>query len=289
MSKTTVDSALGYDDVRRCAVGNHDIEAFRELIFGYYEGNARDLPWRRTSYPYAILVSEVMLQQTQVSRVIPKYEAFMRLFPDVEALAAASLAEVLSAWSGLGYNRRAKSLKNAAETIVAEHCGRVPDTLEALTALPGIGHATAAQILAFAFGVPVPFIETNIRSVYIHEFFGDAEGIPDSAILPLVEATLDRDDPRTWYYAIMDYGTHLKATLPNPSRRSAHHAKQSKFEGSLRQVRGALLRELTVRPGQGLDALVFATGFELDRVSTALDALLAEGFLGESDGLYRIA
>lgn len=270
-------------------MSDRDIQAFREMILGYYEEHGRDLPWRRTRDPYAILVSEMMLQQTQVPRVIPKYEAFLGMFPDVETLASAQLAEVLAAWSGLGYNRRAKSLKHAAETIVAEHTGRVPDTMEGLTALPGIGFATAAQILAFAFDVAVPFIETNIRSVYIHEFFGDAEGIPDSAILPLVDATLDRDDPRTWYYAIMDYGTHLKSTRPNPSRRSAHHTKQSRFEGSVRQVRGALLREITARPGQSAAALADATGFEANRVEPALEALTTEGFLVAEDGFYRIA
>lgn len=270
-------------------MNDRDSQAFRELILGYYEEHGRDLPWRRTRDPYAILVSEVMLQQTQVPRVIPKYEAFLGAFPDVHALAAAPLADVLALWSGLGYNRRAKALKQAAETIVAEHGGRVPDTVEGLVALPGVGFATAAQILAFAFDVAVPFIETNIRSVYIHEFFCDAEGIPDSAILPLVEATLDRDDPRTWYYAIMDYGTALKATIPNPSRRSAHHARQSRFEGSMRQVRGALLRELTVRPGQSVDTLAAATGFEYERVCSALDVLTAEGFLVSEDGRYRIA
>ncbi len=266
-----------------------DTRAFRERVLGHYDEHGRDLPWRRTRDPYAILVSEVMLQQTQVPRVIPKYEAFLQAFPDIGTLAAAPLAEVLALWSGLGYNRRAKSLKEAAGIIVAEHASRVPGTLEGLTALPGIGFATAAQVLAFAFGVAVPFIETNIRSVYIHEFFGDAEGVPDSAILPLVDATLDRDDPRTWYYALMDYGTVLKAMVPNPSRRSAHHVKQSRFEGSLRQVRGAVLRELTATPDQDAAALAAATGFEAERVLAALEALTGEGFLAADGGRYRIA
>lgn len=264
-------------------------EEFRSLILDHYEEAGRDLPWRRTRDPYEILVSEVMLQQTQVPRVVPKYESFLRAFPDVAALAGAPLADVLAAWSGLGYNRRAKSLKAAAEMIVNEYGGRVPDTLEGLVALPGIGHATASQILAFAFDVAVPFLETNIRAVYLHEFFGDADSVPDSALLPLVEATLDREDPRTWYYALMDYGTHLKATMPNPSRRSAHHTQQSRFEGSDRQLRGAILRELTAKPGQDVGALARATGFESTRVEAVLGALLAEGFLAEVGGRFGIA
>lgn len=266
-----------------------EIGEFRETVLAYYREHGRVLPWRQTDDPYEILISEVMLQQTQVPRVIPKYEAFVERFPSVRVLAAAPLADVLAAWSGLGYNRRAKSLKAAAERIVAEHDGRVPDTLEALVGLPGIGHATAAQVLAFAYGVAVPFIETNIRAVYLHHFFGDAEGVPDSAILPIVEATLDYDDPRAWYYALMDYGTHLKATMPNPSRRSAHHTRQSAFAGSMRQLRGALLREITARPGQSTDALARTLADEPGRVATALDALLAEGFLAIENGTWRIA
>jgi A/G-specific adenine glycosylase len=269
-------------------VDSRDKTAFRATVLGYFEEHERDLPWRRTRDPYAIFVSEVMLQQTQVPRVIPKYRAFLEAFPDVQTLAAAPLVDVLALWSGLGYNRRAKSLKQAAEIIVAGG-GRVPDTLEGLVALPGIGHATAAQILAFAFDVPVAFIETNIRSVYIHEFFDGADDVPDSAILLLVEETLDCDDPRSWYYALMDYGTYLKSMLPNPSRRSAHHVRQSKFEGSMRQIRGALLRELTERPGQDAASAAAAIGFEPERVSEALRALTAEGFLSAEGGVYRIA
>ncbi|MHB1340565.1 MAG: HhH-GPD family protein [Coriobacteriia bacterium] len=259
------------------------------MVLAFYREHGRTLPWRETDDPYAIFVSEVMLQQTQVPRVIPKYAAFLGALPTVCSLADASLSDVLALWSGLGYNRRAKSLKAAAEMIVLEHGGRVPDTLENLVALPGIGHATAAQVLAFAFGVPVPFVETNIRAVYLHHFFSDAGDVPDSAIVPIVDATLDREDPRTWYYALMDYGTHLKATMPNPGRRSAHHTRQPAFAGSMRQLRGALLREITAAPGQSSDALARACADDPDRVATALEALRAEGFLTVENGLWRIA
>lgn len=266
-----------------------DAAEFRETVLAFYAECGRSLPWRHTRDPYAILVSEVMLQQTQVPRVIPKYEAFLHAFPNVRTLADAPLADVLAAWSGLGYNRRAKSLKDAAGRVVTEYGGQVPGTLEALVTLPGIGHATAAQILAFAFDVAVPFIETNIRAVYLHHFFEDAEDVPDSAILPLVEATLDRRNPRSWYYALMDYGTHLKATMPNPGRRSAHHTRQSTFEGSMRQLRGAILRELTARPGQTAHALAPALHDDPERVALALETLRSEGFLADADGCWHIA
>jgi A/G-specific adenine glycosylase len=265
--------------------------AFTARVWAHYHEHARDdLPWRRTRDPYAILVSEVMLQQTQVPRVVPKYLAFLETFPTPAALAAAPLPELLAVWSGLGYNRRALNLKRAVELIVAEHGGRVPDTLEGLTALPGIGHATAGQVLAFAFDTGVPFIETNIRSVYLHEFFGDAEDVPDAAVLPLVEATMPAEGAREWFWALLDYGTHLKATLPNPSRRSKHHSHQGRFEGSNRQLRGRLLAALGAATGAGVtaDELAATVRFELERVEAALAALQSEGFVVAEAGRWRI-
>lgn len=263
---------------------------FADRVWAHYAERGRDLPWRRTRDPYYILVSEVMLQQTQVARVVPKYRAFTAAFPTVEALAAAPIEEVVRLWQGLGYNRRALALRQAARIIVAEHAGEVPSTLEGLTVLPGVGHATAAQVLAFAFGIGVPFIETNIRSVYLHEFFPGAEDVPDSAILPLVAATLDAEDPREWYWALMDYGTELKAGMPNPSRSSRHHVKQAPFEGSNRQLRGRLLAELLTPGGEGASAEMLAgrVGFEVARTSAALGALQSEGFVELRDGLWRI-
>lgn len=279
-------------------------DEFVGRVWEHYDARARDdLPWRATRDPYRVLVSEVMLQQTQVARVAEKYVAFLERFPDVSSLASAPLDDVLRAWRGLGYNRRALALRRAARIIVDEHDGRVPDTVEGLVALPGVGHATAAQVLAFAYDVGVPFIETNIRSVYLHEFFGDAEGVPDSALLPLVEATLDRERPREWFWALMDYGAHLKATHPNPSRRSRHHVKQGRFEGSDRQLRGRLLAALSDRLApigpdapthatapEGLTAedLAATTGFDADRVAAALSALQSEGFVTSTDGRWRI-
>lgn len=267
-----------------------DTRSFAGVVWEHYRRNGRDLPWRRTSDPYRVLVSEVMLQQTQVNRVVPKYEEFLAAFPTVEALASAPVADVLAAWSGLGYNRRALLLKRAAEVIVSELGGAVPDTLEGLTALPGIGHATASQVLAFAFDIGVPFIETNVRAVYLHEFFPGAEDVPDAAILPIVAATLDHEHPREWFWALMDYGTHLKQTHPNPSRRSRHHLRQGRFEGSNRQLRGRLIAALleAERP-RSAGELAAAVGFERDAVERSLAGLQSEGFVSAEGDAWRIA
>ncbi len=196
----------------------------------------------------------MMLQQTQVARVIPKYKAFLKKFPTLQKLAKAKTLDVLKLWSGLGYNRRALYLKRAAEAIVYDHHGKFPKDVETLESLPGIGAYTARAITTFTWNEPNVFIETNIRSVFIHEFSPKAgtsskkskkistTKIRDREILLLVEKTLDRTDPRQWYWALMDYGAMLKTSHPNPSRKSAHYAKQSKFEGSNRQIRGALVR-----------------------------------------------
>lgn len=264
---------------------------FIDAVWQHYAEHGRDLPWRRTTDPYRVLVSEVMLQQTQVSRVVPKYLEFVETFPTPLALAAAQIDEVLGVWRGLGYNRRALALKRAAELIVSEHGGKVPHTMEGLVSLPGVGHATAAQVLAFAFNVGVPFIETNIRSVYLHEFFPGAEDVPDSALLPIVAATLDSDNPREWYWALMDYGTALKSRTANPSRRSRHHVRQSRFEGSNRQLRGRLLAALMEAGGEGRLAgqLAVEVGFAEQQVASALDDLQSEGFVLSEGAIWRIA
>lgn len=267
-----------------------DGRSFAETVWAHYRERGRDLPWRRTTDAYRILVSEVMLQQTQVNRVVPRYEEFLAAFPTVEALAEAPVADVLAAWSGLGYNRRALLLKRAAESIVSEHGGVVPATLEGLTALPGIGHATAAQVLAFAFNAGVPFIETNVRAVYLHEFFPGAEDVPDAAILPIVAATLDHEHPREWFWALMDYGTYLKSAHPNPSRRSRHHLRQGRFEGSNRQLRGRLIVALLEADrARSAGELAQAVGFEHDAVERALEVLQSEGFVSSADAGWRIA
>lgn len=224
------------------------IKKFQKIIYGYYQKYGRSLPWRMTHDPYRILVSEIMLQQTQVQRVIGKYESFLKVFPDFYSLSRAPLKAVLKEWQGLGYNRRAMALKQIAQKVIEEFGGVLPSSVDALIAFPGIGRATASAISAFAFHKPTAFIETNIRRVFIHSFFHDENNIKDTEILFFVEKTLDTSNPREWYYALMDYGVMLKKDYENPNRRSAHYQKQSPFQGSNRQIRGKILKVLTCEP-----------------------------------------
>ncbi|MCA9369395.1 A/G-specific adenine glycosylase, partial [Candidatus Woesebacteria bacterium] len=226
-----------------------DVANFQQFILWWYSKHGRyELPWRNTTDPYKILVSELMLQQTQVERVITKYLAFLETFPSTKVLAQASLAEVLSLWQGLGYNRRAKFLWQTAQKVHTELEDTFPSTADELQKLPGIGPYTATAISTFAFNNPEVVIETNIRSIYIYHFFPKRTNVEDAELLPLIEATIYTNNPREWYAALMDYGSHLKKIFPNPSRNSKHHTKQSRFEGSPRQVRGEIIRYLTQHP-----------------------------------------
>jgi A/G-specific adenine glycosylase len=220
------------------------IDRFCRMVWEHYRLHGRKLPWRETRDPYAILVSEVMLQQTPVKRVLQKYEHFLELFPDVGSLSEAPFSEVLAAWMGLGYNRRALALHQAARRLVLDSAGRIPDDRQALLGLPGVGPATASAVCIFAFDQPLPLIETNIRSAFLHHFFSDRQGVRDRDLLPLVHLTLPRDAPRPWYYALMDYGAWVKAVHGNPGRGSAHYSRQSAFPGSRRELRAAVLRVL---------------------------------------------
>jgi len=221
------------------------IKAFQHKIKNFYKKNRRDLPWRRSISSYRTVVSEIMLQQTQVPRVMTKFPEFIKAFPNFKQLAQAPLRDVLKVWQGMGYNRRAKYLKEIAQIMTKKYNGKLPNTFEELQTLPGIGPNTAASITAFAYNKPVIFIETNIRSVYIHEFFPNKNDVHDKDLMSLIEQTLDTKHPRDWYSALMDYGTKLKLENKNPSRKSKHYTKQSKFEGSDRQIRGQILKLLT--------------------------------------------
>ncbi len=225
----------------------------------------RDLPWRDTRDPYAIWISEVMLQQTQVPRVLTRWERWLDRFPSVFALAEAPVADVLSEWQGMGYNRRALALKSAAEAVASDYDGVLPTGVKELCALPGIGPATAQGIRSFAYDLPGVYLETNVRTVFLHHFFPDVPAVPDRELVSLIARACpgpegegfcvqadESDTPRSWYYALLDYGAYLKKTVPNPSRRSSGYTKQSRFEGSRRQKRAALVRELLAAREEGV-------------------------------------
>ena len=223
-----------------------DPASFRARILDLAAPHWRDLPWRRTRDPYLVWISEVMLQQTQVARVEARWDDWLGRFPTVFALARAAEADVLAAWQGMGYNRRALALHRAAAEVVERYGGAFPHGHEELVALPGIGPSTAAGIRAFAFDEADVYLETNVRTVFIHELFTDAQSVSDKELVPLVRAACPESggDVRGWYYALLDYGAWLKKTVPNPSRRSKSYARQSRFEGSFRQKRAEVVRIL---------------------------------------------
>jgi A/G-specific adenine glycosylase len=261
---------------------------FKKMIDDYYQSNRREFPWRNSPTPYQVVVSEIMLQQTQTYRVIEKYIRFITELPDFAALAAAPTRQVLALWQGLGYNRRGLALQLIAQQIMTEHNGKLPNTPQVLERFKGIGPATAASITAFAFNAPTVFIETNIRAVFIHHFFHHRTDVHDKEIMPLVAATVDQKKPREWYYALMDYGVMLKKSYKNPCHKSAHHAKQSRFEGSERQIRGLILKFLTRYPALTYDQILEAVGKEPVRIDRNLAELAKEGLIKEKDGIYCI-
>lgn len=230
-----------------------------------------------------------MLQQTQVIRVIPKFDLFRTHFPTVHDLAAASLHDVLAAWSGLGYNRRGMMLRESAQIIVNEHAGVVPRDPSHLIALPGIGPNTAGSIAAFAYNDPTIFIETNIRAVFLHHFFPHEDSVSDARLMQLIAASLDRENPRHWYYALMDYGSHLKQTIKNPNVRSKHYTRQSKFQGSMRQLRGAIIRMLTIHRSMSRTEMHEHFPTEKKRLEDVIAQLSKEGFICESAGTIRLS
>jgi A/G-specific adenine glycosylase len=229
-----------------------------------------------------------MLQQTQVERVLDKYKEFLSAFPDFPALAKAPLQKILAVWQGMGYNRRALALRALAQKVVDEHRGKLPSEPNKLIALPGIGKYTAGAVTAFAFNKPVVFMDTNIRRVYIHEFFHDRDGIHDDELIPLVTQTMDAGNPRKWYNALMDYGTMLKREQVNPNRRSLHYTRQSPFENSNRQVRGLILKTLVQGARLTERQIVKRINIEPERVKKNLLQLQKEGFIKKQGNGFTI-
>ena len=258
---------------------------FRSTIYAYYGRHGRNLPWRNTSDPYPIFISEIMLQQTQVDRVLPKYRLFLERFPTIPVLAQASPAAVLQVWSGLGYNRRALQLHRSAQMIMTDFAGIIPRTPDKLQQLPGVGPYTANAIMVFAYNQPVLVIDTNIRRVYLHFFFEQRNAVHDAELLPVMQETLDQENPRRWFNALMDYGAMLGAKQPHINRRSKHYAKQSRFEGSDRQIRGKILKLLL----SGVFTLAELKRSIADtRVETILGDLQREGFVDGRNEKYGI-
>jgi len=255
-----------------------ETDEFQRMLRQRGEELYRDMPWRNDTRPYYVLVSELMLQQTQVDRVVPKFLAFIEAFPDEKSLATASLADVLQLWQGLGYNRRAKFLHEAAKRVV--EMWEFPQDENGLTSLPGVGKNTDGAIRAYAFNEPALYIETNVRAVYIHHYFHDHDIVDDTAIREVLEQTIDRDHPREFYWALMDYGSWLKKQGIKPSR-SRHYKKQSPLKGSVREVRGQIvaalatseMNETTLRQHVGSD----------ERFVPALDGLVSDGLVTRDD------
>lgn len=266
------------------------IHRFQKHLYQYYDTYGRELPWRGTHItPYQVYLSEVMLQQTQVDRVKDKYLQFIATFPTFSALAQSSLNEVLACWSGLGYNRRALMLHKAARMVMDAYGGELPSAPDQLITLPGIGPATSASIAAFGFNLPTVFIETNIRSVILHFFFNDKDDISDEQIVPLAEKILDQKHACRWYSALMDYGSELKKRAPNPSRRSRHYVKQSKFVGSDRQIRGKIIRFLLVEKRACAVTIYKAVKVDTARGRDILSKMVKEEMLCKEGRFFNIA
>ncbi|MBD3228033.1 MAG: A/G-specific adenine glycosylase [Candidatus Lokiarchaeota archaeon] len=258
------------------------------VVQDYYEKNGSDFPWRKTKDPYKILISEIMLQQTQVNRVVSKFQTFITKFPSFSDLSDASLEQVLQMWQGLGYNRRAIYLKRTADIVTNEYNGKLPNDPRSLKELPGIGDATSASIMAFAFNKPVNLIETNIRSLYIYFFLRKKQNISDYDILPFIEKTLDNENPRKWYNALMDYGRMIKKKFGNLGRKSKKYSKQKPFKGSNRQIRGIILRSLLKNNSQSEKDLIDMLNIDIKKLKKILSDLEKEGFIIKKNQIYEI-
>tara|TARA_Y100000310_G_scaffold172170_1_gene172282 strand:- start:4342 stop:5112 length:771 start_codon:yes stop_codon:yes gene_type:complete len=225
---------------------------FQKKILSWYSKNKRDLPWRKTTDPYKILVSEVMLQQTQVDRVIPYYTKWLEEWPDVKSLAKADTHKLLSLWSGLGYNNRALRLRKLCEFLVEKNNGEMPRQKDVLLSLPGIGPYTAGAIMAFAYNKEVAVVDTNIRRVFIHEL-KLKEDISPEELEKIALGVVPKGKSCIWYNALMDYGALFK-TARKTGIESV--SKQGKFEGSDRELRGEIIKRLVKEKSVEKDSIV---------------------------------
>lgn len=263
-----------------------ELREFKELVWDKGRELFRPMPWRDDTQPYYVLVSEIMLQQTQVDRVKPKFAAFISTFPTIDALAGAGLDDVLRLWSGLGYNRRAKFLHSAAKMVRDECEGVFPDTLQGLLKLPGVGVNTAGALLAYSFNQPSIFIETNIRTVYFYHLFAHQNMVDDKELRALVEQTVDAEHPREWYWALMDYGTYLKRNGVGQIDKSRQYKKQSPLKGSVREVRGQIIRALT-KSALSVEALSEDISAD-ERFEPALGGLLKDNLVTMTNDILHL-
>ena len=268
------------------------IASFRRLVWSFYKKNKRSFPWRETKDPYKILVSEIMLQQTQTDRVIPYYKKWLNRFPDFKTLAVAKFSEIYPFWQGLGYNRRGLNLQKAAQKAIAEYKGKLPADIEVLEEFPGIGPYTARAVSIFSFNTPVACIETNIRRVFIYHFSPKKARVSDEEILKIAELALDKKNSREWHWALMDYGSHLRSTLSlsrggSPNKRHKNYSIQPKFEGSLRQIRGAVLRNLMEKKMTKAQ-LIKASASSADKAKIVILALEKEGLIKQNKKAYSL-
>lgn len=261
---------------RNATPWNNIIVQFQHALWAYHQTHRRSFIWREAITPYNVVVSEIMLQQTQTSRVALKFPQFIDRFPDFKTLATATTQELLEQWVGLGYNRRAFALQETARKIYFEYDNKVPDDPSILITCKGIGPATAASIVTFAYNKPTIFIETNIRSVFLHIFFHGQENVPDSLLLPLIAQSVDTIHPREWYYALMDYGVYIKKRYPNPNKKSSHYNQQSRFEGSDRQIRGAIIRLLTKKKTVSLEEIYTLFAHKKDNIERIIQKMVHE-------------
>ena len=269
-------------------MNSSDKSRFIKTVYSHYETKGRhSLPWRINTDPYYILVSELMLQQTQVDRVIPKFTTFVHKYPSIGALYKASIGEVLLLWQGLGYNRRAKYLLETAALVQEEYNGVLPQQKEYLLQLPGVGTYTAAAVQVFGFNIPEIVIETNIRTVYISHFYNEKAQVSDEQIKSLLAETLDYSNPREWYWALMDYGSYIKKTQKNYSRQSSMYKKQSAFKGSNREIRGAVIKLLV--KGKKIKNQVLALPFAEEKIKTVLKDLVDEGLVTRDKDTFFLA
>lgn len=255
-----------------------NIIAFQEKVLSFYKENKRDLPWRRTTDPYAILVSEVMLQQTQVDRVVSYYQEWLRQWPTIQDLANAERADVLQRWMGLGYNNRAVNLHKASQFIVERFDGGVKNALGSGMKIPGIGPYTEKAVKIFAFNENLATVDTNIRRILIHEF-SPQETLSDADVHSLAEQCLPKGQSRDWHNALMDYGS---LVLTSKKTGISPKTAQSTFEGSDRQYRAKILRHLLAHQRETftIDRLQEILSFpERRRLQTILEGMIKDDLL----------